>query len=574
MLTSEHRRERDGRELMAAVLGACRRAWLLAAAFSIAINILMLTIPIYMLQLFDRVLLSRSVDTLLMLSILALAALGTMAALDVVRGVLLARLGLWVEQKLGGYLLAANIANAAQNGRMSAETLRGLAAIRNFLGGPGITPLFDAPWTPAFLLAIFVLHPVLGLVGLSGALALVVMFWCAELAGRPLLQALEKSASNVEAAEHAVRNAGAIEAMGMVPSIVRRWHFDQHDALLLQRRVAHRVAVISAVSRFLRLVLQVAMFGIGAYLAINHEITAGALVAASILVGRALAPVEMAVAGWRSAGRALAAYRRIRDELIRAPIARPVMALPLPSGRLQVQHLTYAYRDASRPLLRGVGFEAEPGTAVGLLGAAGAGKSTLARMLTGTLRPQLGQVLLDGVPMTDLSQQDRVRSIGYLPQDVALFRGTVRDNIARFCEAGDEEVVRAAQLVGVHAAILQMPEGYGTVIGEAGFAVSGGQRQLIALARAVFGGPKLVILDEPNSNLDAEGEIALAAAIRALKAQGTTLVVIAHRGSILKEMDKLLVLKEGQLTAFRPRPAMGGQLHEVPHVHLAAGVGQ
>lgn len=549
----ECRLERDVQTLTRTVLVACRRAWLVAAAFSIAINLLMLTVPVYMLQLFDRVLLSRSADTLVMLSVMALVALVSLAALDIIRGLLLARLGLWVEQKLGGYLLASHIADAAQQGRIGVHALRDLTIVRRFLSGPGITPLFDAPWTPLFLLAIFVLHPILGWVASLGAVGLVLMIGCAESAVRPMLLAKEKSSFNTDAAEGAVRNASVIEAMGMVPAVVRRWQGKQHDSLLTQRRVAHRAVLIFGISKFLRLILQVAVFGIGAYLAIHNEITAGALVASSILVGRALAPVEMAIGGWRGAVDAFGAYQRIRKELENASIARPTMSLPFPAGRLLVQQLTFGYHGSSRPVLRGIGFVVEPGAALGLLGPAAAGKTTLARLLTGTLRPQLGHVRLDGVDVAETTPQDRARGIGYLPQDVELLGGTVRENIARFQEeASDEEVVRAAQLVSAHQAILRLPNGYGTVIGENGVALSGGQRQLIALARAVFGRPKFVILDEPNSNLDSEGEVGLHAAIKALKAQGTTVVVIAHLSSLLKQMDKLIVLKEGQISAFGP----------------------
>ena len=540
--------------LIADVLAACRRAWLVAAVFSLAINLLLLSVPIYMLQLFDRVLMSRSVDTLLLLSAMAGAAVLSLALLDIIRGLIFARLGAWVERKLGGYVLAGHVAAAAQRGQIGVQGLRDLAAIRSFLSGAGIVPLLDAPWTPIFLVAIFLLHPLLGLAAAGGAALLLVLMLFAELASRrPLLRATERAIAITDSAEGSVRNAEAIEAMGMLPALVRRWQQRQQESLQVQEKVGRRMVAVSGVSKFLRLALQVGIYGIGAWLVIGNELTAGAMIAASILMGRALAPLEMAIGGWRGAVGAFGAYRRVRSQLEAAPLARPTMSLPLSSGRLSAEAVTFAFPGQSAAFLKTISFTIEPGCALGIVGPAAAGKSTLARLLVGNLKPQVGHIRLDGAEVTSLTPQDRAGAIGYLPQTVELFRGSVRENIGRFAEAADERVVEAAQLVGAHEMILRLPQGYDTQVGEGQVALSGAQRQWIALARAAFNRPKLMVLDEPNSALDAEGETAFVNALARLKAQGTTVVLIAHRGPALQQVDTLLVLRNGQPVAFGSR---------------------
>ncbi|HXV22842.1 MAG TPA: type I secretion system permease/ATPase [Alphaproteobacteria bacterium] len=547
--------------LIRETLAVCRRGFVSAGLFSLGINVLMLTVPLYMLQLFDRVLLSRSMETLLLLSVLAGAALLTLAVLDAVRGILFARLGDWVERKLGGYALAGSIATATQQGWFSVQGLRDLASIRGFLSGPGMVPLLDAPWAPVFLAAIFVLHPLLGFLALGGAVALLALVLSAELSTRkPVLQAAGLTIDATDAAEGMVRNAEVIEAMGLLPAVVARWQRRQADALALHRRVARRGIAIGAVSKFLRLALQLAVFGFGAYLTIQNELTAGAMVAAAILMGRALAPLEMAIGGWRQAVGAFGAYQRVRRQLETAPLARPAMSLPVPKGVLTVEALHYAHPGQNKPLLKAVNFAAEPGQALGILGPAGAGKTTLARLLVGVLRPQLGQVRLDGVEVTRLAQRDRAQAIGYLPQDVQLFRGSVRDNIAGFAAATDAEVIAAAELVGAHAMILRLPQAYESEIGERGQGLSGGQRQLIALARAVYVTPRLLVLDEPSASLDREGEAVLITALKRLKDEGMTIVIVAHRGPILQQTDQLLLLRGGQVERIGPTRQILGAL--------------
>ncbi len=546
---------RDGETdlLLAGIVATCRRGLLAAALFSLGVNLLMLAVPLYMLQLFDRVLMSRSIDTLLMLSLIAGGALVTYALLDAVRGLLIARLGGWVERKLGGYVLAAHIATAAERGSVSVQGLRDLALIRTFLTGLGMVPLLDAPWIPIFLLATCLLHPLLGLVATGGALGLLALALAAEVViHRPTLRATGLAIDSTDTAEGMARSAEVIEAMGMLPAVIGRWQRRQEEALGLHARAARRTLLIGTFSKLLRLGLQLAVFGVGAYLAIGNEMTAGAMVAASILTGRALAPLEMAIGGWRSAVGAYAAYQRVRRQLATAPIARPSMALPTPQGALVVEAVSFMYLGQERPLLKGVSFALGPGQALGILGPAGAGKTTLARLLAGTVRPRLGHVRVDGVDVIGLSPRDRLRAIGYLPQEARLLRGSVRDNIARFEEGSDEEVVAAARLAGAHEMILRLPQGYATEVGEDGQALSGGQRQWIALARAVYAVPKLLVLDEPGASLDPQGEAALIDAVKRLKAMGSTIVVLAHRGALLLQMDSLLLLRNGQVERVGP----------------------
>ncbi len=368
-------------------------------------------------------------------------------------------------------------------------------------------------------------------------------------------------------ADSAWRSA-VIEAMGMMPNLVKRWHSKHAEMLDLQARASTRAGAITATSKFIRQGLQVGVLGAGAWLVLGGEITAGIMIAGSILMSRALAPVEQAIGSWKSAIAARSAYERVRDQLAATPARGVEMALPRPEGLLAVEGVTFFHPGASEPTLRGVSFRLDPGEALGLIGPTAAGKSTLAALLVGIAKPRVGHVRLDGADVAEWAAEDLGRHIGYLPQDIELFAGSVRDNIARMGEADPESVISAAQLAGVHELILQLPNAYKTEIGEAGAALSGGQRQRIALARAVFGHPRFVVLDEPTASLDAAGEEALVRAIATLKERGATVVVIAHRPSILRQVDKVLVLRAGAVEAFG---APGEVLPTVSRAQLGAG---
>ena len=552
--------------LLKETLAASRGGFVAVGVFSLFINVLMLTAPLYMLQVFDRVLTSRSVETLIMLTLIAGVALLALAALDALRGAALVRIGTWLDGRIGAPVLAASITAAVRKGDgASVQRLRDLSTLRTFLTGPGIFPVMDAPWTPIFIAVIFLLHPILGWVSLAGALVLFGLAVSNEVTTRGLLgRAGGASVAALRQAEAAIRNADSVEAMGMMPALIRRWHERNAEALTLQSVASMRSGGITAASKFARLALQVGILGAGAWLVILNELTPGAMIAGSILMGRALAPVEQAIGTWRSLIAARGAYERVKKQLDDSEPRGQAMPLPPPSGRLNVEGVSFVHPGAEAPTLRAVSFQLQPGETLGLIGPTAAGKTTLARLLVGNLVPRAGHVRLDAMDVAQWEAEDLGRHIGYLPQDVELFGGTVRENIARMDMGDAEAVVAAAGLAGVHDMILRLPKGYDTEIGEGGATLSGGQRQRIALARAVYGSPRLIVLDEPNANLDGEGEEALVKAIGVLRENKVSIVVIAHRPSILQTADKVLVLRAGAVQVVGPRDEVLAKLTGQP----------
>ena len=536
-------------------LGVCRNGFVVVVVFSLFINLLMLTAPLYMLQMFDRVLSSRSTDTLVLLTVIAVAALLVYAILEAVRGQVMIRIGSWLDRKLGGPILASSVSLSLRGSKQpSVQGLRDLSTYRTFLTGPAMFPLLDSPWTPIFVAIIFLLHPMLGWLSMAGAIVLFCLAIANDLLSRKLLaRAGGVSIKALNQAEALVRNADAIEAMGMMPNLTARWHRDNSEMLALQGRASTVSGRITAASKFVRLLLQVGMLATGAWFVLAGEITPGVMIAGSILMARALAPVEQAIGSWRTMVSARSAYGRIKAQLLTAPPRGQSMPLPEPKGQLSAEGVMYAHAGASEPMLRAITFALEAGETLGLIGPSASGKTTLARLLVGNLKPRVGHVRLDGVDVADWDPEDLGRHIGYLPQDVELFSGTVKENIARMGETSPEAVIEAAQTAGVHELVLRLPSGYDTEIGEAGAVLSGGERQRIAFARAIYGNPKFVVLDEPNASLDHAGEEALLDAIGKLRVQGVTLVVIAHRPSILRHVDKVLVLSEGAIQTFGPR---------------------
>lgn len=522
--------------------------------FSLAINLLMLVAPLYTLQIFDRVLTSRSVETLFYLTIAAAFAFLVLWGLDALRSRIMVTLGSWLERKAGGDVLAASISVALARRSASAQALRDLGQVRSFLTGPAVFPILDAPWTPVFLVVVFLLHPLLGWLGFAGALLLLVLAFTNDIVNRAATKrAGVVGAQAHEVAEAAMRNADAVHAMGMVPSIVARWNRDTDDHLSAQVKVGHRSGFVTATSKFIRQFLQIGITGAGAWLVLQNELTAGGMIAGSILMARALAPIEQTINLWRSATAARAAYRRVVQLLVFSPPVSPAAPLPALEGRLQVDGVTFGHSGAKTPLLKNVSFSLKAGESLALIGPTAAGKTTLARILVGNVVPQLGHARLDGSDVTSWSPADRLLYIGYLPQDVELLGGTIMDNIARFTSGTAESVYEAAKLAGVHDDILHLPDAYQTQIGIGGMALSGGQRQRIALARAVYGNPKLIVLDEPSSNLDQTGEAALLRALEQIRKKGATVVIIAHRPNVLQSVDKVLVLRNGTVDAMGPR---------------------
>ncbi len=543
-----------GNEMRKAIR-ACRNALGIVTAFSLAVNLLTMASPLYMMQVFDHVLSSRSGDTLVMLTLITTLAMAVLCLIEAIRAQVLVRIGNWLDDRLGPSVFAGALHVALRSDPLrAAQGLRDLGTVRGFVTGPTVTPLLDAPWAPLFIAALFLLHPVLGIIGVAGGVALFGMALLNELATKaPLRQANSAISRTNQRAEAALRNAEVIRAMGMGEGVLRLWHRDRAGSNDAQRLAGTRGALILAISKFTRLMVQTLIMGAGAWLVIRHEATPGAMFASSFLLGRALSPVENAIGTWKSLVAARLAHRRLTDLLTLLPSEGRGMALPRPQGELVVDRVVYVPPGSDVPTLRGVSFTLEPGEVLGVIGPSAAGKSTLARLIAGTWTPNAGKVRLDGAEIAIWHDSGGSHHIGYLPQDIELFAGSVRENIARLAEADPAEVIAAAKLVGLHETIMRLPRGYDSEIGDAGLKLSGGQRQRIGLARAIFGRPRLVVLDEPNASLDHEGEEALREAIARLKGTGTTIVMIAHRPSVLGLADKLLVLRNGLVDAYGSR---------------------
>jgi len=537
------------RSLVLAALRDARKVFLYIGLFSIFINLLMLVGPIYMLQVYDRVLTSGSIPTLVYLTVVAAFLILIGSLLDFSRSRLLVRLSGMLDGHLGEPVFERMVMQRAGATGSEANALRDVDHFRNFLTGPGVLPFFDAPWVPVFIAAVFMLHPWLGLIALVGAILLFLLAWSGEWVTRGLLIEAGEASRNAQAlAEDTMRNAEAVKAMWMLPGLSRIWNAPHSEALGLQTLASDRSSWLNAATKFLRPFLQVAILGAGAFLALTGSITPGAMVAASIIMSRALAPVEMTIQHWRGFVQARAAYARLAAFLeLEKDKTEATTRLPAPNGALSVERLFAAPPGAGTPVIKGISFSVEPGQGIGLIGPSGAGKSTLVRALLGLWQPLQGTVRIDGAELGQWRREDLGPFLGYLPQQIELLNGTVAQNIARFRDSDPEDIIAAAQMAGVHELILRMPDGYDTKLGHNGFLLSGGQKQRVALARAVFGDARIVILDEPNSNLDADGEQALQRALAALKAAGSTLVIVAQKPSILAVVDKIIVLRNGQI---------------------------
>ena len=535
-----------------AVVEACRAYYVAAALFSLAINLLYLAAPLYMLQVYDRVISSGSTVTLVMLTVALLLALIALAGLDSVRSRVLTRAGLRIDRMLAGRVVAASVEAGA--GAARSQPIRDFDAFRQFITGTGIHALFDLPWAPIYIGVIFLLHPVLGFFALGCAVVLVLMAIINQrLVQGPLSEANLAATRNYSFTEMSLRNSEVVRALGMVDGLLGRWSRDRNDVLGQQTIASDRAATMASIIKFLRMAMQSVILGLGAFLAIQRLTSIGSIFAGSILLGRALQPVEQVVNSWRNLLSARAAFGRIRDLLEANPPPERAIALPRPAGRIAVESVSYAAPSTRRFILHGVSFELDAGVALGIIGPSGAGKSTLARHLVGVLRPTSGAVRLDDADVAIWSHHSLGRHLGYLPQDVELFADTVAANISRFQTGCDEEVVAAAQLAGVHEMILRLPNGYETEVGEGGAVLSGGYRQRVGLARAVFGEPSLVVLDEPSSNLDANGDAALAECVTRLKEKGATVVIISHRPATLATVDKIMLLRDGMVDTFGDR---------------------
>jgi len=525
----------------------------LAAGASLLLNLALLAPALYMLQVFDRVFASGSVETLVMLSIPVMFMLAFGYFMDAARARALAAAGRRVEATLAPAALGSQLRQTATTGAdRNDDALRDVAQLRTLLASSGVVALFDAPWVPLYLLLITFMHPLLGGVATLGALTLVALNLVTEYATRRQTdRALQAARATHRRADSLVRNAEAIVGMGMTAPAISAWRescAEQHDA---QEKLSAASSRFAALARMARQGLQAVALGVGAWLVIGREASPGIMIAATILLGRALQPVEFLIGGWKALSEARGAWQRLANRTI-AEGSGTKLALPPPKGRLDVERIVFSAVPNRPPTIRGVEFSLLAGESLGVVGPSASGKTTLVRLLLGIRAPQAGKVRLDGA---DISRCDRAalgRAVGYLPQDVELFAGTVAANIARLQQPDSEAVIRAAQLARAHDLILRLPDGYETEIGEGGCLLSGGQRQRIALARALYGEPRLLILDEPNANLDEEGDEALCAALADLKARGVTVVLVGHRRRVMNQMDKLAVMRNGTLEAIGP----------------------
>ncbi|WP_328804954.1 type I secretion system permease/ATPase [Stappia albiluteola] len=550
--------DKNFREVLGKGLNRCRRNLITVGIFSFFVNSLVLCIPIYLFQISDRVLTSRSTDTLLMLTALVVGFILVHVVLDMIRRIILMRIAVDAETQLGPSVLSA-AAKASQNGsNREYQVLGDLQQLRNFITGPVLLTIFDIPVIPVYLLAVFLIHPHLGfIVSTTGCILLVIALINQKLTAVPFGRA---SAFGMRAnlqADAMSRNAQVINAMGMIPEGVQIWGRETLESLKAQVVAQDYNVMMSGISKFVRLSTQITLLGWGAALALEGRLTGGMLIAASIVGSRALAPIEGAIEGWRGFVQARSAYARIRSLLFNSPLNLERLRLPRARGKVTVERVLYVPPPTKKVILNGVSFELEPGESMAIVGASGTGKSTLGRMLVGSIVPTAGNVRLDSMDLRNWDPRQFGESVGYLPQDVQLFPATIKANIARMREdATDDAIFDAAETADVHEMISQFAAGYETQIGVDGSPLSGGQKQRIGLARAFFGDPRMVVLDEPNSNLDVPGERALARALVRAKAKEITVIAITQRPSLLKSVDKIMLLKDGTVQALGKRDDM------------------
>ncbi|MEJ3576965.1 type I secretion system permease/ATPase [Pseudomonas fragi] len=537
-------------------LKACRESFLSVGFFSFFINALMLVPTFYMLQVYGRVITSGSLTTLTMLTLIMTGLVITLGCLEWTRSRIMVRVSNRLDMLLSRQVYKASFKRALESGGMdaSAQPLNDLTGLRQFLSGNGLFAFFDAPWLPIYIAVMFMFHPWFGWVATGSALLLLVLAFINErLTGPTLAQANKEHIGASLYTTKNLRNAEVIESMGMLETLMERWWNRQKNVLMLQSRASDKGAMISTLSRSFRILVQSLILGLGAYLAVDHQVGAGLVFAGSVLLGRALAPIDLIIGSWKGFIAARSQYARLNAILAKQQAQPERMRLPAPKGDVQVENLSVAAPGSNIPIIKNISFSVPAGCVVGIIGPSAAGKSTLARALLGIWAPLHGVVRLDGADISAWDKHDLGPHIGYLPQDIELFEGSVSDNIARFALVDPEQVILAATTAGVHDMILLLPDGYDTVIGGDGVVLSGGQRQRIGLARALYGSPRLIILDEPNSNLDEVGDRALIAALHNIRLSGATLFVITHRTNIVSQLDRLMVMSNGGISLFGPR---------------------
>ena len=548
-----------------AALKACKGSFISVGIFSLFVNALMLVPTFYMLQVYGRVVTSGSISTLVMLTIIMSVLVITMGSLEWVRSRIMVRVSTKLDVLLSRDVYKASFKRSLESGGMdaSAQSLNDLTGLRQFLTGNGLFAFFDAPWLPIYIAVMFMFHPWYGWVAIGSALVLLFLAYMNEkMTGKALGQANKENIAATLYTTKNLRNAEVIESMGMLNTLMHRWGMRQKNVLILQSQASDKGGIVSAISKTFRMLIQSLILGLGAYLAVNHEISPGLVIAGSVLLGRALAPIDLIIGSWKGFIAARSQYDRLNDTLDKLHAEPERMALPAPQGHVLVENLIVCPPGSKTPILRGISFGVPAGSVVGIIGPSASGKSTLARALMGVWAPQNGVVRLDGADISNWDKDQLGPYMGYLPQDIELFEGTISENISRFTDVDPEKVVRAAKTAGVHEMILLLPDGYDTVIGSEGVNLSGGQRQRVGLARAIYGSPRLILLDEPNSNLDEVGERALASAIQELKLTGATIFVITHRTTILSQLDRLLVMNAGGVSMYGPRDQVMEELNK------------
>ena len=537
-------------------LRACKQYFIFAGIFSAAVNTLMLTPIIYMLTVYDRVVASGSLSTLAMLTLLMVGLLLAVGGFEWVRSMILISASNRLESMLRKRVSDATFKRALLSGGMnaSAQPVTDLTALRQFLTGNGLFAFFDAPWFPVYIGVMFMFHPWFGVAGILSGIMMVIFAYTTETSTKALLNEANIGANTVaNQFQGSLRNAEVSAAMGMSKDVRRRQDQLYSKVLDKQTEASKKAGLLAGISKSFRMIVQSLLLGLGAYLALNQQISPGMMIAGSLLLGRALAPIDMLVSTWKGFTLARSQYARLNELLENIPAEPDTMSLPAPDGQLSVEQVSVVPPGSKSIVVRGVSFSLEAGESLGIVGPSASGKSTLARALLGIWPTYGGEVRLDGANIAKWDREELGPYIGYLPQDIELFDGSIADNISRFRDADAEDIVEAAKLAGVHEMILRLPEGYDTIIGGAGGMLSGGQRQRIGLARAVFAKPKFMVLDEPNSNLDDRGEKELVEALRRIKAEGCTIVVITHRTMVLQCVDKILVMKEGAAASFGPK---------------------
>lgn len=544
-------------------LKACKGSFISVGFFSLFVNALMLVPTFYMIQVSGRVVPSSSTPTLIMLTLIMTVLMVTLGSLEWVRSRIMVRVSNRLDVLLSRDVYRASFKRALSSGGMdaSAQSLNDLTSLRQFLTGNGLFAFFDAPWLPIYTAVMFMFHPWFGWMTVGSAAVLVLMAYLNQrYTGKALVEANQQNvAANLQTTKN-LRNAEVIESMGMLDTLMARWGKRQRRVLVLQSDASDKGGIISSISRTFRNWSQSIMLALGAYLVITHQINPGLMMAGSLLLGRALAPVDQIIGSWKGFIAARVQYGRLNETLDKLNAEPDRMALPDPEGHIQVENLVVSPPGAKTPVIRNLSFVTPAGTIVGIVGPSAAGKSTLVRALLGIWPAQHGTVRLDGA---DISTWDKERlgpHLGYLPQDIELFEGSISDNIARFTKIDPEKVVEAARTAGVHEMILQLPDGYDTVIGSEGVNLSGGQRQRIGLARAIYGKPRLIVLDEPNSNLDEIGERALGVALQLLKESGATIFIVSHRPNILSRLDRVMVMSAGTITLYGARDQVIAEL--------------